>query len=849
MHADLRRLVVQRELYDRVKGTESIEVQIEKFVKRGDPTDANRIWLNVVGANLRSKGMLKKISMVLAARGMLVIQGQMDLAQDPLNTLGKDMPHVALYSLLVKIADKENLPDGIIPFKGDTADLDSEPWQELKHDIKRLKWWNESTMRLGLKRGTIGPNEPLGMERAEILTALCAMLHGPLSKLNPYAYSRPNLLAIVEDSRYVRYASDIAALFMARFNPTNPQPDKEFAENLAALRERIGALREQSAVDLLNKMVDAIELTRKTNFYLPNRYALALRVDPSLMLVDPHAEVPFGVLFVHGAGFDGFHNRFMNIARGGLRIVTPGSAEQHAIESARCYDEVYGLSQAQQLKNKDIPEGGAKAVVLVEPRPDVDRHYAMRKAVKAFTDSMLDLIVNTEETQKYVVDRLGFDELLYLGPDEQVLPEDINWIIRRAGQRGYPIPNAFMSSKPLAGINHKQYGVTSEGVVVFLDVALRHQGIDPHSQPFTVKITGGPDGDVAGNLMRILIRDYGANARIVAVADGSGCAEDPEGLSHDELMRLFELGLPIGDMRTETMSDKGELHLVNTEEGVRRRNTMHSRVKADVFVPGGGRPATVHSGNWRDFLDSETGESSSPLIVEGANIFITPEARSGLYETGKVQIVKDSSANKCGVITSSYEICASMLLSDEEFLAIKEELVQDVLARLRELARMEAELLFREFRNYKGALPYFSERISKSINRTRLGILKSLASMERGDDLYRELMPLFLEEHLPRKLAEVAGDRVDENIPVDYLRNAFASCLASKLLYSEGIHFLESQPDDRLFDLAVRYYRQEKKLRSLLDSVKSTEHFDAEAKAEVIRLLKIGGTRSALQVY
>ena len=47
-------------------------------------------------------------------------------------------------------------------------------------------------------------------------------------------------------------------------------------------------------------------------------------------------------------------------------------------------------------------------------------------------------------------------EVLYLGPDEQVLPEDINWIVQRAAKRGYRNPSAFMSSKPKAGINHKE---------------------------------------------------------------------------------------------------------------------------------------------------------------------------------------------------------------------------------------------------------------------------------------------------------------------------------------------------------------------------------------------------------
>jgi glutamate dehydrogenase len=63
-----------------------------------------------------------------------------------------------------------------------------------------------------------------------------------------------------------------------------------------------------------------------------------------------------------------------------------------------------------------------------------------------------------------------------------------------------------MSSKPTNGINHKQYGVTSEGVAVYLDVGLRETGRHPAQtgRPFTVKLTGGTDGDVAGNMLRIM---------------------------------------------------------------------------------------------------------------------------------------------------------------------------------------------------------------------------------------------------------------------------------------------------------------------------------------------------------
>jgi len=207
--------------------------------------------------------------------------------------------------------------------------------------------------------------------------------------------------------------------------------------------------------------------------------------------------------------------------------------------------------------------------------------------------------------------------------------------------------------------------------------------------------------------------------------------------------------------------------------------------------------------------------------------------------------VKDSSANKCGVITSSYEICASMLLDESEFLAIKEELVEDVLTRLRELARLEAELLFREYSNYPGQLPEFSTRISHAINRGKEAIQQALAGMERGDDTYNTLLPLFLNEHLPKKLAAVAGDRVNERIPLDYMRNAFASCLASKLLYKEGTHFLLSQPDERLASLAMAYFSKEQRVQELSDSVLSAD-LPAEEKQEVLKLLHRGGARSAL---
>ena len=134
--------------------------------------------------------------------------------------------------------------------------------------------------------------------------------------------------------------------------------------------------------------------------------------------------------------------------------------------------------------------------------------------------------------------------------------------------------------------------------------------IDPTTDHFTVKITGGPDGDVAGNMIKILNRDYGTNARIVGIADGSGCGEDPDGLDHQELLRLVDEELAISEFDPSKLGKRGKITTLD-EPGFLLRNTVHNRVVADAFMPCGGRPATIHKHNWQDFLTEDGTPSSS----------------------------------------------------------------------------------------------------------------------------------------------------------------------------------------------------------------------------------------------
>lgn len=796
------RITSHKALFLQVAGTDSAVVSLEQ---ESDPTQSR---ITIAVGNITTRIMLERTARRLSKDSISIQRAYLDTIEDPGNGV------ITIVGFVVQGPD------------GKSLDPTSELWRRVKKDLERIKWYDNRTLDLAYR------NWSLGLERAEAIIALCSLVHQILVKHNPHAFARERLFSGVE--RALPQATAIVDLLMARFSPTTPISDTEYLKRAneidADIDLKVGT---EDIRTMLHSMVDALRHTMRTNFFLPSRYSLVLRIDPKFLKNEDRPEIPYGAFFVHGRGFNGFHNRFQDIARGGLRVVKPASLEQHSREAERLFDEVYGLSYAQHLKNKDIPEGGAKAAILLEPDGEINR------SVKAFVDGILDLITVEPATKRLIVDRLGYEELIYLGPDENITPAHIEWIVDRARKRGYSMPNAFMSSKPGAGINHKVYGVTSEGVNVFLNVALRARGFEPTSRPFTVKITGGPDGDVAGNMIKILARDYGDNARIVGIADGSGCGEDPDGLNMQELLRLVTKSLPIGDFDRSKLGKRGRIVTINETDGVPLRNTMHNRVISDAFVPGGGRPNTIHGKNWRDFLTADSVPTSG-IIVEGANLFLTPEARKSLSELGCL-IIKDSSANKCGVICSSYEISACMLVSEAEFLAMKAEYVEQVLVKLRELARREAMLLMSEHRRHpQVALPDASTTLSKVANRAAVAIEAGISRWSEADVLLSRQLVL---DHLPKVLVDRVGDKLWTRLPKAYTNWMIAKSLAMRMVYREGIEFLETVPSEAISGLALWYMRQDQETQKLVDEI---ERSSLVHKERIRDLVSRAGTRAAL---
>lgn len=789
-------------LFREVAGTDGTHVSIEP---ESDPTQTR---ITIAFSNARTRTMLERVAVTLRRAHINIVRAYLDQVKDP------PSGEVSILGFVIQTED------------GRAIDEESELWRRVRSELLRVKWVDFDILELATR------HPQLEIPQAEAIIAFAHLIHQVLVHANPFLFAEERILATLEHAMPLTVR--IVDLFAARFDPERPLPEGECSRRFAELRAEAEAVKGADGAGVIfATMLDAVASTLRTNYWLPRRFGLSLRLDPKLLVTPKRPEAPYGVFFVHGRGFNGFHVRFKEIARGGLRVVRPRTAVQHAKESERLYDEVYALAFAQQLKNKDIPEGGAKCAILLEPGADTTR------CVKAFVDSMLDLITTDPSVASKIIDRWGRQEFIYLGPDENITPAHIEWIVARARQRKYPLPNAFMSSKPRAGINHKTYGVTSEGVNVFLEVGLKARGIDPRKQPFTIKITGGPDGDVAGNMIKILDRDYGANARIVGIADGSGVGEDPAGLDHAELLRLFKAELPIAHFDKSKLSPKGRIVSIDEPEGLQLRNTLHNRIDADAFVPGGGRPATIDDQNWREFLRPD-GTPSSPLIVEGANLFLTPEARKQLAAKG-VTIVKDSTANKCGVITSSYEICASMVLEEEEFLAIKPRFVEQVLEKLRAFARAEAMLLVAEDRRHPEIpLSELATMESRVINHAADAIQ---ASMTRWNDRDREIGKQLVRAHLPAVLFEVAEDRIWSRLPAPYLEWMIAKRLASTIVYREGMDFFANLDPNAIGGLARRYLRKDEENRKLVAAVREGRIPDPQRLAEI---LERAGTRATL---
>lgn len=738
----------------------------------------------------------------------------------------------------------------------DVADI-----PDFLREITTLKYFetgdkiDQSLVDKGIVSGNMG----------NLLRAMVTFIHQALVHVDRNLYT----IDAIEEAlcRHPELTLQLCEAFKLRFDPDHYNADAFLEKRQNFLKDVTQLDTGQASHDMRRKTVlrqgmNFIAHTLKTNFYRYNYTALSFRLDPKYLDEIPFdrskkfPQLPFAIFFIRGMHFFGFHIRFKDLSRGGLRTIYPTQIEQASAERNQVFTECYQLAWTQHKKNKDIPEGGAKGVILLLPFSAIDsespilrkelewlkinpqeidqRVNAFRQeqqleylyhSQRSFIESLV-TIVNCNADGKirarFIVDYWKKPEYLYLGPDENMHNAMIEWIADFSKKYHYKPREAFISGKPIAGINHKQYGVTSLGINVYMHQMLEFIGIHPEKDSFTVKMTGGPDGDVAGNQLLNLYRYYPQTAKLIALTDGTGTIHDDQGLDLAILKDLFHQSKGIAFYPPEKLSPGGFLvnkghkrhpstYLQETlcwrkvgnqviEDWLSGSDTNHllhfnvHQTKTDVFIPAGGRPRTLNESNIEEFLDA-TGKPTSRIIVEGANLYLNPKARRFLEEKGAL-IIQDSSANKGGVICSSFEVLCGLALDEQTFIAHKPALVQEILEAVKQCAQNEADLLLRTHRETSEFLTSLSDRLSDRINQYTYQLLDylDLSPLPDSTPVDHPMIQCFL-NYCPPTLKEHFSKQLLTEIPEHHKKAIIACSLASSMVYKKGLDWSPSIVD------------------------------------------------------
>ncbi len=539
--------------------------------------------------------------------------------------------------------------------------------------------------------------------------------------------------------------------------------------------------------NILTFMLKFNELIIKTNFFLKDKKALSFKIKPDI-IGDDYAEKPFALFFLVGFSFIGFHIRFRDIARGGVRLIRSRNLSTYETNLNTVFIENYNLALTQQKKNKDIPEGGSKGTILL----NLNNQNAGDEAFKSYVSALFDLIIPNKE----VFDRINKQDILFLGPDEGTA-DLMNWAPAYAKMRGFEFWKAITTGKKaeLGGVPHDTYGMTTTGVHENAICLLEKLGIKEES--ITKFQTGGPDGDLGSNEI-LMSKD-----KTIGIVDGSGVIYDPEVLDRNELIKLAKNRQMVEHFDRKKISKKGFFVSVKDQDivlpdgtkvinGEDFRNKFHLTpyAKADLFVPCGGRPAAININNWKEIID-ESGKCRFKYIVEGANLFITEQARLRLEENGVI-IIKDAAANKGGVTSSSFEVYGGLATTDEQFEknlavtngdepAFRKEYVNTIIERIKENARMEFEQLWKI--NKATGIPFTNavNILSKKINDITDAIYKS--DIVKSD----ETLKAVIKDYTPKVMLDLVGlDNILKRVPINYLQAIVATRLATKFVYEFG---------------------------------------------------------------
>jgi glutamate dehydrogenase len=319
-------------------------------------------------------------------------------------------------------------------------------------------------------------------------------------------------------------AGHLLRLFLARFDPAVPAPERRRAEarERRALEKLLAGVTRIDDDRILRAYLAAIDATLRTNYFRTDaagepRPYLALKLDPRRAAEVPLPK-PMFEIFVHSPRVEGVHLRMGRVARGGLRW-------SDRREDFRT--EILGLMKAQNVKNTVIVPVGAKGG-FVPRRPPQNRDDAMRDGTECYRNfirALLDVTDNVVGGKVVappgVVRHDGDDAYLVVAADKGTARfSDVANAISE--EYGFWLGDAFASGGS-AGYDHKDMGITARGGWESVRRHFRELGFDTQSQDFTVAGIGDMSGDVFGNAMLL-----SGHIRLVAAFDHRHIFLDPD---------------------------------------------------------------------------------------------------------------------------------------------------------------------------------------------------------------------------------------------------------------------------------------------------------------------------------
>ncbi|MEN8689903.1 MAG: NAD-glutamate dehydrogenase domain-containing protein [Desulfobacterales bacterium] len=675
--------------------------------------------------------------------------------------------------------------------------------------------------------------------------AFAGRIHG--SNKSTYVY-KAILEAVTENPDLVKF---LYGLFERRFHPAvkNRITDTALDEKFATFNKIISSrfMDNWLHCDIFRFMFKMVACTLKTNFYKPEKRSFAFRFDNAILDPLVFDQFVFGIFFVNGHYACGTHLRAGDIARGGLRLIRVSPTNYPTeIDNAVLLNYALG-PKAQRLKHKDICESGSKGVVV--PHPIYASHSM--DALYDYTEGIIDLVLGDDS----IVDYYGKPEMIFFGPDEGTAPL-MDAVAIRSQERGYRYWRTLTTGKRI-GIPHDTYGMLENGelfglldrkekgtdlqvngtsVVVTTDMGAIYERIGGNveisgmtttgvmgafrtlinhygarEEDLNLMMTGGPDGDLGANEIQCY------KGKICLIIDGGSILFDPQGLDRQALMEIAFMRhtSPRANTRhfpTEKLSPHGfmvPLAAKNVslpdgtivEDGALfHRNFLSapdnrrfiSQADIRAFIPCGGFKDTINRGNVRNFLSVF---KELKFIVDGANVFFDDAARRSIAASTAIKHIKDTTANKGGVFSSSIaEVLTAFLLGDDyeaKLLNDRETrwaLIRDIMILVDRYARAETEMLIR-IHEADPSVPLFdlSEKTSEQIFALQRTCEQNIAVILKDKALIWKVLENYIPAILIKRLGRGAiMDTLDAEELKPYRDAILTKKLSSMAFYRFG---------------------------------------------------------------